>query len=122
MSNAGFFIEQGRFNNSFLDCEANVHGTSQGCFIVGANSDKTLLVNPYAESYNQVPNIKLENGSIETSIINLLSVSDGSAIFDLSGGEYTAYNAGFPHKNRLQRTTCTDFNTCLLYTSDAADE
>jgi len=113
ISNAGFFVEQGRFNNSFVDCEANVHGTSQGCFIIGANSDKTLLINPYAESYNQVPNIKLENGSIETSIINLLSVSDGSAIFDLSGGEYTAYNAGFPHKNRLQRTTVTDMNATL---------
>ncbi len=113
ISNAGFYIEQGRFNNSFIDCEANVHGTAQGCFIVGANSDKTLFINPYAESYNQVPNIKLENGSIETSIHNLLSVSDGASIFDLSGGEYTAYNSGFPNKNRLQKTTVTDMNATL---------
>ncbi len=113
MSGAGFYIEEGRFNNALIDCEANVDGTSQGCFIIGAGCDKTLLINPYAESFNQVPNIKLEAGSIETSIINLLSVSDGAAIFDLSGGEYTAYNAGFPHKNRLQRTTCTDLNATL---------
>lgn len=111
--NAGFYIEYGRFNNSFIDCEANVKGTAQGCFIIGGGSDKTLLINPYAESNNQVPNIKLENGSIETSIINLLSVSDGAAIWDLSGGEYTAYNAGYPHKNRLQRTTVTDMNATL---------
>jgi len=85
----GFYVEEGRFNNAFIDCEANVNGTAQGCFTVGAGSDKTLFVNPYAESFNQVPNIKLEAGSIETSIFNLLSVSDGSAIWDLSGGEYT---------------------------------
>ena len=113
ISNAGFYIEHGRFNNSFIDCEANVKGTAQGCFIIGAQSDKTLLVNPYAESDNLVPNIKLENGSIETSIVNLLSVSDGASIWDLSGGEYTAYNAGFPHKNRFQKTTVTDLNATL---------
>ncbi len=113
ISNAGFYIEHGRYNNAFIDCEANVKGTAQGCFIVGAGAGETLFVNPYAESNNQVPNIKLENGSIETSIFNLLSVSDGSAIWDLSGGKYTAYNAGFPHKNRLQRTTVTDMNSTL---------
>ena len=109
----GFYIQEGRFNNAFIDCEANVHGTAQSCFTVGTGSDKTLFINPYAESFNQVPNIKLEAGSIETSIFNLLSVSDGAAIWDLSGGEYTAYNAGFPNKNRLQRTTCTDMNATL---------
>ena len=110
---AGFYIEEGRFNNALIDCEANVHGTAQGCFIIGAGCDKTLLINPYAESFNTVPNVKLEAGSIETSIFNLLSVSDGAAIWDLSGGEYTAYNAGFPYKNRLQKTTCTDMNATL---------
>ena len=60
-----------------------------------------------------MPNIKLEAGSIETAIYNLLSVSDGAAIWDLSGGEYTAYNAGYPDKNRLQRTTVTDMNATL---------
>ncbi|MDH5722923.1 MAG: glycoside hydrolase family 55 protein [Alphaproteobacteria bacterium] len=113
ITGAGFYIEEGRFNNAFIDCEANVDGTAQGCIIVGSGSDKNLFVNPYTESFNTVPNIKLEAGSIETSIINLLSASDGAAIWDLSGGEYTAYNAGFPHKNRLQRTTCTDMNATL---------
>lgn len=113
ISNAGFYIEHGRYNNAFIDCEANVKGTAQGCFIVGANAGETSFINPYAESNNQVPNIKLENGSIETSIYNLLSVSDGSAIWDLSGGKYTAYNAGFPNKNRLQKTTVTDMNATL---------
>lgn len=113
ISGAGFYVEDGKYNNAFVDCEANVKGTAQGCFIIGANSEKTLLINPYAESFNSVPNVKLEAGSIETSVINLLSVSDGAAIWDLSGGEYTAYNAGFPFKNRLQKTTVTDINATL---------
>lgn len=113
ITNAGFYIQDGSFNNSFIDCEANIKGTGQGCFIIGAGSNKTLLINPYCESDNLVPNVKLEAGSIETSIFNLLSASDGAAIHDLSGGEYTAYNAGFPNKNRLQKTTCTDMNATL---------
>lgn len=113
ITGAGFYIEHGSFNNSLIDCEANVKGTAQGCFIIGANSNKTLLINPYSESNNQVPNIKLESGSIETAIYNLLSASDGAAIWDLSSGEYTAYNAGYPYKNRLQKTTVTDMNATL---------
>lgn len=113
MSGHGFYVEHGAFNNAFIDCEANVKGTAQGCFTMGAGSHKTLLINPYAESFNTVPNIKLEAGSDETSIFNLLSMSDGSAIWDLSGGKYTALNAGFPHKNRLQRTTAVDINATL---------
>ena len=113
ISGHGFYVEHGAFNNAFIDCEANIKGTGQGCFTMGAGSYKTLLINPYAESYNTVPNIKLEAGSDETSIFNLLSMSDGSAIWDLSGGKYTAYNAGYPHKNRLQRTTAVDINATL---------
>lgn len=113
ITGAGFYVEDGSFNNSFIDCEANVKGTAQGCFIIGAGSNKTLLINPYAESNNEVPNIKLESGSIETAIYNLLSASNGAAIWDLSGGEYTAYNAGYPFKNHLQKTTATDINATL---------
>lgn len=113
ISGAGFYIQHGQFNNAFIDCEANVKGTAQGCFIIGANSNKTLLINPYAESFNTVPNVKLEAGSVETSIYNLLSMSDGAAIWDLSGGAYSAYNAGYPYKNRFQKTTVTDMNATL---------
>lgn len=113
ITGAGFYIEDGAFNNSLIDCEANVKGTAQGCFIIGSNSNKTLLINPYAESNNQVPNIKLEAGSIETAIYNLLSASDGAAIWDLSGGQYTAFNSGYPNKNQLQKTSVTDLNATL---------
>jgi hypothetical protein len=113
ISGHGIYVEHGQYNNAFIDCEANVKGSAQGCITMGAGSYKTLLINPYTESFNTVPNIKLEAGSDETSIFNLLSMSDGSAIWDLSGGKYTAYNAGFPNKNRLQRTTAVDINATL---------
>jgi hypothetical protein len=71
-------------------------------------------VNPYTESFNTVPNIRIDAGSEETSIFNLTAQSDGSAIYDLSGGNYDAVNAGFPEKNRLRRTTVTDLNATLM--------
>ncbi|MCB1530916.1 MAG: hypothetical protein H6853_04835 [Rhodospirillales bacterium] len=113
ITGAGFYVEHGSFNNSLIDCEANVKGTAQGCFIIGAGSNKTLLINPYAESDNLVPNVKLESGSVETAVYNLLSASDGAAIWDLSGGAYTAFNAGYPDKNHLQKTSVVDMNATL---------
>ena len=113
-SGAGFYIEEGIFNNSLIDCEANVNGaTAQACFHIGPGSNKTLLINPYGESTNQVPNVRLDAGSIETALYNLLSASDGAAIWDLSGGAYSAYNSGYPYKNRLQRTSITDLTATL---------
>ncbi len=112
-SGHGLYIEEGSFNHSFIDIEANVHTTAQACVRVGAGSNKTLFVNLYTESSNLVPNVRLDTGSIETAIYNLLSASDGAAIWDLSGGQYTAYNAGYPHKNRLQRTFSTDMTSKL---------
>ncbi len=109
---AGFYVEDGRFNNAFVDCEANIAGTAQGCFIL-ENSDQTILINPYAESTNVVPNVHLKSGSQNTAIMNLLAVSNGAAIYDQSGGSYTAYNAGYPNRNRLLKTTCVDMNATL---------
>ncbi|MDY0029487.1 MAG: glycosyl hydrolase family 28-related protein [Pseudobdellovibrionaceae bacterium] len=114
-SGAGVYIEEGSFNNSFIDLEVNVNGLSaQACVRCGYGSNKTIFVNLYTESSNSVPNVKLDAGSIETAIYNLLSASDGSAIWDLSGGEYTAFNAGYPHKNRMQRSICTDMTATLM--------
>ncbi len=110
----GFYVEHGAFNNAFTDCEANVNGpTAQACFRVGAGSNKTLLVNLLTESTNGVPNVRIDAGSEETIIMNLTSTSDGAAIYDLSGGNYDAVNAGFPFKNRLRKTSVTDLQTKL---------
>lgn len=104
MSGSGFFVEYGRYNNAFIDCEANLHPSAAACARVGALTDKNLFVNFYAETLGTVPNIQLDAGSVETAIVNLFSASAGPAIYDLSGGAYTAVNAGYPEKNRLDRT------------------
>ncbi len=112
---SGFYIEHGKLNNAFVDCEANMNGpTADSCFRVGANSDKTIIMNLLCESTNQVPNVKLDAGSVETAIINLNAQSDGAAIADSSSGNYDALNAGFPDKNRLRKTVVTDLKATLL--------
>ncbi|MBI4031371.1 MAG: hypothetical protein HY370_06805 [Proteobacteria bacterium] len=112
---SGFYVEHGGNANSFIDCEANVNGpTADSCFRAGAGANKTLLVNLYTESTNAVPNVKLDAGSVETAIINLHAQSDGAAILDNSGGNYDAYNAGSPEKNRLRRTVVTDLKATLM--------
>jgi hypothetical protein len=114
ISGCGFYVEYGANANAFFDCEANVDGASaDACFRVGAHASKTLLVNLYTESTNTVPNVQLDAGSAETSIINLHAQSDGAAIYDLCGGNYDAYNAGYPAKNRLRKTSITDLTTTL---------
>lgn len=114
IAGSGFYVEHGQLNNSLLDCEANVKGTAAACFRIGAASSKTLLINPYAESSNTVPNVQIDSGSEETAIINLTAQSDGAAIYDLSGGNYDAVNAGYPEKNRLRKTTVTDLKATLM--------
>jgi hypothetical protein len=108
MSGCGFFVEQGRFNNAFFDCEANLWPQAEACFRVGAVTDKTLIVNFYAESLGALPNLQLDAGSVETAVVNLFSAAAGPAILDRSGGQYTAVNAGYPEKNRLQRSRVTE--------------
>lgn len=112
---SGFYVEDGSLNNAFVDCEANVNGpTADSCFRLGAGSNKTLIINLLCESTNLVPNVKLDAGSIETSIFNLSAESDGAAILDNSGGAYDAYNAGYPEKNRMRKTVVTDLKATLM--------
>lgn len=114
ITGGGIYVEHGSFNNSFVDCESNVKGTAAACVRMGAGSNKTLLVNLFTESNNGVPNVQIDAGSEETAIINLSAQSDGAAIYDLSGGNYDAVNAGWPDKNRLRKTSITDLKATLL--------
>ncbi len=114
-SGAGFYIQHGSFNNSFIDCEANMNGNSaQACFRLGDGSNKTLIMNLLCEGWNSVPNVQIDSGAIETSIINLSAESNGAAIYDFSGGNYDAYNAGFPYKNTLRNTVVSDLKATLM--------
>ncbi len=112
---SGFYVEHGSLNNSFIDCEANVNGpTADSCFRLGANSNKTLLINLLCESTDVVPNVKLDSGSVETILINLSAQSDGAALLDNSGGDYNAINAGYPEKNTMRKTVISDLKATLM--------
>lgn len=111
MSGSGFFISSGRYNNSFLDCEANVHTSAEACFRLGFATDNNVIVNFYAESLGLAPGIRIDNGSTNTSIVNLFSATGGAAIWDPTlHGEYQAYNAGYPVKNYLKQTQVQDIH------------
>jgi len=122
LTGSGFYVEHGRYNNAFIDCEANIHPNAHSCFRLGAATDKTLIVNLYCESLGAVPNVRIEAGSIETAIVNLFSAAAGPAIQDLSGGQYTAFNAGYPEKNRMRRTRITELTVeALRYDTEFHD-
>lgn len=109
VSGCGFFVSAGRFNNSFVDCEANLHPGGEACFRLGAAADQTLIVNFYAESLGALPAIRLDGGSRNTGIVNLFSATAGQPIWDPTDARaYTAFNAGYPTRNHLKRTSITD--------------
>lgn len=113
MSGNGFYIEHGSFNNSFVDCEANLNVNAANCVLVGAGSYLTLFQNLYTETTGVVTNVKLESGSEFTTIANLLAASAGAAIVDESGGSYQTYNAGFPTRNRFLSAHAENMNVKL---------
>ncbi|NBX65895.1 MAG: hypothetical protein EBQ96_02755 [Proteobacteria bacterium] len=114
ITGSGIYVEHGSHANLFTDCEVNVSGTAAACVRVGTNANKTHFVNLYTESTNTVPNIRLDAGSLDTAIYNLHAQSNGSAIYDLSGGQYTAVNAGYPYKFTMGKITVADANLTLL--------
>lgn len=120
ISGCGFFLSAARFHNSFIDCEANLHSSGQACFRLGASTDQNRIINFYAESSGLLPGIQIDNGSTNTSILNLFHASGGAAIWDPAlHGEYTAFNAGFPYKNYLKETWVKDLNIEALTISTA---
>ncbi len=109
MSGSGFFISTGQFNNSFVDCEANVDSTAEACFRLGFLARSNIITNFYAECLGLAPGIRIDNGSLDNTIVRLFSVTAGAAIWDPTlQGEYQAYDAGFPKKNFLKDVYITD--------------
>lgn len=97
ISGSGFYVQYGNYNNSFTDCESGLSTTTPtACFRVGANAALTRIINQYCETSGAIANLQLDAGSTGTTIINLLAVSAGAAIYDLSSGAYSTFNAGYP--------------------------
>ncbi len=104
----GIYLKQANFMNALVDCEANVHTDAGACVRVGDNTQTNALINLYTESQAEIANVQLDPGSKDTKIINLFAASAGPAIYDLSGGNYHALNAGWPETYTLRRGRATD--------------
>ena len=109
LSGSGFFISTGQYNNSFIDCEANVHTDAEACFRLGFLARHNVITNFYAECLGLAPGIRIDNGSIDNTIIRLFSATGGAAIWDPTlQGEYQAFDAGYPKKNFIKDAYITD--------------
>lgn len=116
---AGFYLADGRFWNSFTDCEANLHSGADFCFRFGANTDQNVLTNFYAESLGQTNAIQIDSGAENVVIENLFDATGGAAINDAAQGEnYISLNAGADTKNFLKKTTTTDLTARVLSISN----
>lgn len=91
---SGIFVEYGRFQNSFTDSHVGLHQDFNACVTVGAGlggvktATWTSFVNLYTETPAVIANVRLQDDSEDTSITNLLPMSAGAAVHDLSGGSY----------------------------------
>ncbi len=110
ITGSGFYVEHGRFMNTFNECEANLSPGAHSCFRVGAGSYKTQILNLYTETLGPVTNVLIEPGADETSVVNLHSASAGPAVADHSTGTTVLINAGWPMKNSLAGTRIAELD------------
>ncbi len=114
MVGAGVYVQHGTHNN-FTNCVIDIDGTqADACVRIGADAGQTALQNVLTRSAQSLPNIQLDLGSSDTSIIDLDAQASGLAIYDLSGGSYQAINSGGDEKNRLIKSVVTDLKATLF--------
>lgn len=106
MSNdkVGFNIDSGRFGNSFVDCEANLHTGATACMRFGDQTGQNYVVNFTAECLGGASGIWMDTGSGAgtdgyMSFINYFHTTAGASILDTdSAKRYYAFNAGYPDR------------------------
>src|SRR5262249_1505343 len=57
MTGSGFYVQNGKYNNSFIDCEANIYNAAHSCIRIGADTNKNIFINPYTETSGSVNNV-----------------------------------------------------------------
>ena len=100
----GFNIDSGRYGNSFIDCEANLHSGATACMRFGDETGQNYVMNFTAECLGGASGIWMDTGSGAgndgfMSFINYFHVTAGASILDTDGEKrYYAFNAGFPDR------------------------
>lgn len=108
MSNekVGFNIDSGRYGNSMIDCEANLHPGATACLRFGDVTGQNYVINFTAECLGGAHGIWMDTGSGAgddgfMTFINYFHATAGSSIFSQEGSSvkrYHAWNAGFPDR------------------------
>ncbi len=110
----GFNIDAGRYGNSFVDCEANLHSGATACMRYGDVTGQNYVMNFTAECLGGASGIWMDTGSGDgfdgpMSFLNYFHATAGASILDTDGEKrYIAMNAGFPDRFHLPQTRATD--------------
>lgn len=110
----GFNIDSGRYGNSFVDCEANLHSGATACMRFGDVTGQNYVMNFTAECLGGASGIWMDSGSGAgadgpMSFLNYFHATAGASILDTDGNKnYIAMNAGFPDRFYLPQTRATD--------------
>jgi hypothetical protein len=97
----GFYINSGKYQNAFTDCEANLHHAATQCMYLGADTGGNNIVNFTGEINGAGHGIHLADNSEvaayagPNSIENFNHQTTGASIYDPSGNAaYEGSNAG----------------------------
>lgn len=110
----GFNVEDGRYANAFVDCEANLATNAVACMYFGADTGGNYVVNFVAECLGGANGIALHADAGQDAnggamlFSNYFHTTAGSSIYDPGGNKrYYAFFAGFPDRFRLGQTVIT---------------
>lgn len=111
----GFWIEDGKYGNAFVDCEANLNANATSCFHFGDDTGGNWLVNFVAEALGPASGISMSGnagtdaGAGANFITNYFHTTAGAAIYNPAGtGVYYTVFGGYPDTCRLPRTRITE--------------
>lgn len=107
----GFWLEDGKYGNSLVDCEANIHSNGTACLHFGDDTGGNWIVNFVAECLGAAAGISMTGaagtdvGAGANFIVNYFHTTLGSSIYNPAGtGVYYSLFGGFPDISKLPRT------------------
>lgn len=107
----GFWMEDGKYGNAFVDCEANLNPNAVSCFHFGNNTGGNWIINFVAEALGPTSGISMDGsagtdpGAGANYITNYFHTTAGASIYNPAGtGVYYTVFGGFPDVCRLPRT------------------
>lgn len=111
----GFWVDAGKYGNSFVDCEANLHSNAAACFHLGDHTGGNWIVNFVAECLGSAAGISMTGaagtdvGAGANYITNYFHTTLGSSIYNPAGtGVYYSVFGGYPDICKFPRSRITE--------------